>query len=145
MHLQGTTREAIAIARHALKLLASRCFGERRGNELRRLYAYPRGCVFGRVARNSFSLVYPLVPHRISFLSRSAGSLALAASPTAVRALTCHWPCPLASAARSLVCLLGHLSIALPLRLFFILFSFSFSSRLSPSDSRVYSRAFIVH
>jgi len=56
-------REAIATARHALKLLASRCFGERRGNdELRRLYAHRAGASSARVARNSFSLVYPLVP-----------------------------------------------------------------------------------
>lgn len=74
----------------------------------------------------------------LSFLSRhspvphvTASSLALAASPTAVRALTCHWPCPLASAARSLVCLLGHLSVA-PFSLSFSLYLSFFSPPFPP-------------
>lgn len=88
----------------------------------------------------------------LSFLARrspapraTASSLALAASPTAVRALTCHWPCPLASAA-SVPRLLtrpfirGSFSLSRSSLLLFL----SSSSSPSPSDSRVYSRALTV-
>lgn len=127
-------RGAIATTRHALKLLSSRCFGERtrRGNELRRLCTHIE-------ERDAFSAAW-LVTLFPSFVLPFLLPFRATASPTAVRTLTCHWPCPLTSA-RSLVCLLGHLSVApsLSFSLSFILFS-SVSSL--PSDSRVYSRAF---
>jgi len=131
-------------------------------SEPRRLYA-KRGRVLGRVARNSFSLVrHPpssprpppssLLPPPSSLVLPTASPLAHSARPTAVRALTCHWPCPLASVPR------------LPTRPFIRdSFSPSFSSPSSPplpssppplsastsspsaapgaSDSRVYSHA----
>lgn len=133
-------REAIATVRHALKLLANRCFGERRDNPLRRLYAHRAG------ASSAAWLVTLFPSFTLSFFASTLQRvLSLSpAIPTAVRALTCHWPCPLASAARSLVCLLGHLSVALSLSAHrFPLFSFA-SSSSSPSDSRVYSRALTV-
>lgn len=134
-------RGAIATTRHALKLLSSRCFGERtrRGNELRRLCTH----IEERDAFSAARLVtlFPsfVLPFLLPFRATTS-SLALASSPTAVRTLTCHWPCPLTSA-RSLVCLLGHLSAAPSLSFYLSLVLFS-SVSPSPSDSRVYSRAF---
>lgn len=81
-------REAIATARHALKLLAIVASG--RGEEAAS-YAHRAG---------ASSAAWPVTLFLSFTLSFLAGhSPVLAASPTAVRALTCHWPCPLASAA----------------------------------------------
>ena len=75
----------------------------------------------------------------------TTSSLALAASPTAVRALTCHWPCPPRFGrsvprlpTRSFIHGSSFQSIFHSLLLFLLFL-------LSPNDSRVYSRAFIVH
>lgn len=142
-------REAIATTRNTLKLLASHCFGQRRDKQLRT--SGTSGCVLGTAwlvtlfPSFTLSFLVGILPFRAR---QRVLSLSLSASSTAVRALTCHWPCPLASAARSLVCLLGHLSVVLSLSLsahrssllLFLVFFLSIPS----SDSRVYSRALTV-